>query len=90
LAVNLKIIFEGEEEAGSTIVQRTLELHKNLLGADLLITADGPVHQSGGLWFLWKPRDIGIDVTVYGPCARCIADIMGTGRRIQRWNCRGC
>src|SRR5258708_7587447 len=47
LAVNLKVIFEGEEEAGSTNLQRTLELHRNLLGADLLITADGPVHQSG-------------------------------------------
>src|SRR5437667_2144940 len=47
LAVNLKVIFEGEEEAGSTNLQRTLELHKNLLGAELPITADGPVHQSG-------------------------------------------
>jgi hypothetical protein len=42
LSVNLKVIFEGEEEAGSTNLQRTLELHKDLLGADLLITADGP------------------------------------------------
>ncbi len=42
LGVNLKVIFEGEEEAGSTNLQRTLELHKNLLGADLLI---------GGRWF---------------------------------------
>jgi acetylornithine deacetylase/succinyl-diaminopimelate desuccinylase-like protein len=47
LGVNLKVIFEGEEEAGSTNLARTLELHKNLLGGDLLITADGPVHQSG-------------------------------------------
>src|SRR3981081_2053750 len=47
LGVNLKVIFEGEEEAGSPNLQRTLELHKNLLGADLLITADGPVHPSG-------------------------------------------
>src|SRR5207245_8465749 len=47
LALNLKVILEGEEEARSANLQRTLELHKNLLGADLLITADGPVHQSG-------------------------------------------
>ena len=68
LAVNLKIIFEGEEEAGSTNLQRTLELHKNLLGADLLITADGPVHQSGRPLVVFGNRgDIGIDVTVYGP-----------------------
>jgi len=68
LAVNLKVIFEGEEEAGSTNLQRTLELHKNLLGADLLITADGPVHQSGRpLVFFGNRGDIGIGVTVYGP-----------------------
>jgi acetylornithine deacetylase/succinyl-diaminopimelate desuccinylase-like protein len=68
LAVNLKLILEGEEEAGSPNLQRTLELHKNLLGADLLITADGPVHQSGRpLVFFGNRGDIGMDITVYGP-----------------------
>src|SRR5712664_4053172 len=68
LGVNLKVIFEGEEEAGSTNLQRTLELHKNLLEADLLITADGPVHQSGRpLVFFGNRGDIGLDITVYGP-----------------------
>jgi acetylornithine deacetylase/succinyl-diaminopimelate desuccinylase-like protein len=68
LGVNLKVIFEGEEEAGSTNLQRTLELHKNLLGADLLITGDGPVHPSGRpLIFFGNRGDIGLDVTVYGP-----------------------
>ncbi|MCU1240959.1 MAG: family metallo-hydrolase [Candidatus Acidoferrum typicum] len=68
LGVNLKVIFEGEEEAGSTNLQHTLELHKNLLGADLLITADGPVHQSGRpLVFFGNRGDIGMDITVYGP-----------------------
>jgi acetylornithine deacetylase/succinyl-diaminopimelate desuccinylase-like protein len=68
LAVNLKVILEGEEEAGSTNLQHTLELHKNLLGGDLLITADGPVHQSGRpLVFFGNRGDIGIDITVYGP-----------------------
>jgi acetylornithine deacetylase/succinyl-diaminopimelate desuccinylase-like protein len=68
LAVNLKVILEGEEEAGSTNLQRTLELHKNLLGGDLLITADGPVHQSGRpLVFFGNRGDIGLDITVYGP-----------------------
>jgi acetylornithine deacetylase/succinyl-diaminopimelate desuccinylase-like protein len=68
LRVNLKVIFEGEEEAGSTNLQRTLELHKNLLGADLLITGDGPVHPSGRpLIFFGNRGDIGLDITVYGP-----------------------
>src|SRR5690242_1594990 len=68
LAVNLKVIFEGEEEAGSTHLQQALELHRNLLGGDLLITADGPVHQSGRpLVFFGNRGDIGLDLTVYGP-----------------------
>jgi acetylornithine deacetylase/succinyl-diaminopimelate desuccinylase-like protein len=68
LNVNLKVIFEGEEEAGSTNLQRTLDLHKNLLGADLLITADGPVHQSGRpLVFFGNRGEIDMDMTVYGP-----------------------
>jgi acetylornithine deacetylase/succinyl-diaminopimelate desuccinylase-like protein len=68
LKVNLKVIFEGEEEAGSTNLAHTLELHKNLLAGDLLITADGPVHQSGRqLVFFGNRGDIGLEVTVYGP-----------------------
>jgi acetylornithine deacetylase/succinyl-diaminopimelate desuccinylase-like protein len=68
LGINLKMIFEGEEEAGSTNLQRTLEQHKDLLGGDVLITADGPVHQSGRpLVFFGNRGDIGLDVTAYGP-----------------------
>jgi acetylornithine deacetylase/succinyl-diaminopimelate desuccinylase-like protein len=68
LGVNLRVIFEGEEEAGSTNLERTLELHKNLLGGDLLITADGPVDQSGRpLVFFGNRGDIGLDITVFGP-----------------------
>jgi acetylornithine deacetylase/succinyl-diaminopimelate desuccinylase-like protein len=68
LGVNLKVILEGEEEAGSTNLERTLGLHKNLLGADLLITGDGPVHPSGRpLIFFGNRGDIGLEITVYGP-----------------------
>jgi acetylornithine deacetylase/succinyl-diaminopimelate desuccinylase-like protein len=68
LAANLKVIFEGEEEAGSPNLERTLELHKNLLGGDVLITADGPVHQSGRPMVFFGNRGIiGLGVTVYGP-----------------------
>jgi acetylornithine deacetylase/succinyl-diaminopimelate desuccinylase-like protein len=67
LAVNLKFILEGEEEAGSTHLQQTLHLHKNLLNADLLITGDGPIHPSGRpLVFFGNRGDLGIDMTVYG------------------------
>jgi acetylornithine deacetylase/succinyl-diaminopimelate desuccinylase-like protein len=68
LAVNVKMIFEGEEEAGSTNLERTLQAHKDLLGADLLLTCDGPVHPSGRpLIFFGNRGDVGLDVTVYGP-----------------------
>src|SRR5216684_356023 len=68
LAANLKVIFEGEEEAGSPNLERTLELHKNLLAGDVLITADGPVHQSGKpLVFFGNRGIIGLGITVYGP-----------------------
>ncbi len=68
LGVNLKFILEGEEEAGSPHLQQALELHKNLLDADLLITCDGPVHPSGRpLIFFGARGDIGLEVTVYGP-----------------------
>jgi acetylornithine deacetylase/succinyl-diaminopimelate desuccinylase-like protein len=68
LAVNLKVILEGEEEAGSEHLQQTLELHKNLLAGDVLLTGDGPVHQSGRpLLFFGARGDIGLDITVYGP-----------------------
>jgi acetylornithine deacetylase/succinyl-diaminopimelate desuccinylase-like protein len=68
LAVNLKVIFEGEEEAGSEHLHQTLELHKNLLAADVLLTGDGPVDQSGRpLLFFGARGDIGLDITVFGP-----------------------
>jgi len=67
LTVNLKVIFEGEEEAGSANLERTLLLHRNLLDSDALITADGPVHQSGRpLIFFGNRGVLGFDVTVYG------------------------
>src|SRR5207253_6702986 len=53
---------------GSAHLQKTLQLHKNLLGANLLITGDGPTHQSGRpLVFFGNRGDIGLDITVYGP-----------------------
>ena len=67
LAVNLKVILEGEEEAGSPHLEKTLQLHKNLLDADLLITGDGPVHQSGRpLVFFGNRGILGFELTAYG------------------------
>jgi acetylornithine deacetylase/succinyl-diaminopimelate desuccinylase-like protein len=68
LAVNLKFVLDGEEEAGSPHLEETLKLHRNLLGGDLLVTGDGPVHPSGRpLLFFGNRGDIGLEITVYGP-----------------------
>jgi acetylornithine deacetylase/succinyl-diaminopimelate desuccinylase-like protein len=67
LTVNLKVILDGEEEAGSPNLERTLLLHKNVLDADLLITGDGPVHPSGRpLVFFGNRGVLGFNLTTYG------------------------
>ncbi len=65
---NLKIFFEGEEEAGSPHLGDILRAHAELLRADAWIIADGPVHPSGAKQVVYGVRgDVNVDVTVYGP-----------------------
>lgn len=45
--VNVKFLFEGEEESGSPHIARFVETHRDLLAADLVYTADGPMYASG-------------------------------------------
>ncbi len=67
LSVNLKVILDGEEEDGSPNLERVLVAHKNLLDAELLITGDGPVHQSGRPLIFFGNRGIlGFQLTTYG------------------------
>jgi len=66
-ALNIKFIFEGEEEAGSPHLGDIIDLHKDLLAADAWIICDGPVHQSGRKQVVFGVRgDQNVDVTVYG------------------------
>ncbi|HEV2489743.1 MAG TPA: M20/M25/M40 family metallo-hydrolase [Candidatus Acidoferrales bacterium] len=68
LAVNLKLVLEGEEEDGSPHLAATIAAHRNLLAGDLLITADGPVDQSGRpLVFFGNRGVISVRLTVFGP-----------------------
>ncbi|HYL11337.1 MAG TPA: M20/M25/M40 family metallo-hydrolase [Candidatus Acidoferrales bacterium] len=68
LGVNLKVILEGEEEAGSPNLERVLLAHRNLLAGDLLICADGPAHQSGKPLINFGNRgEVDAQITVYGP-----------------------
>src|SRR5438477_6451544 len=66
-SLNIKFIFEGEEEAGSPHLGEIIDLHKDLLEADAWIVCDGPVHQSGRKQVVFGVRgDQNVDVTVYG------------------------
>jgi acetylornithine deacetylase/succinyl-diaminopimelate desuccinylase-like protein len=47
LPCNVKILLEGEEEVGSPHIAECVRRNRELLAADLVITADGPVHESG-------------------------------------------
>jgi acetylornithine deacetylase/succinyl-diaminopimelate desuccinylase-like protein len=65
--VNLKFIFDGEEEDGSPHMADILRRHAALLSADAWIICDGPVHQSGLKQVVYGVRgDVNVDVTVYG------------------------
>ncbi len=47
LPVNVIVVLEGEEEIGSPRMADFVRDHRDRLKADLVITSDGPVHESG-------------------------------------------
>ncbi|MBL7815313.1 MAG: M20/M25/M40 family metallo-hydrolase [Saprospiraceae bacterium] len=66
-SVNVKFLFEGEEEKGSTHLNEILDKNKTLLKADMWIIADGPLHASGRKQIVFGVRgDVNMNVTVYG------------------------
>jgi len=67
LSSNIKFVFEGEEEAGSSHLGEIIKLNKDLLESDAWIICDGPVHQSGAKEVVFGARgDVNADVTIYG------------------------
>lgn len=65
---NLKVVFEGEEEAGSPHLGAVLEENRALFDAQLWVVCDGPVHQSGKRQVIYGARgDMNVILTVYGP-----------------------
>lgn len=65
---NIKFAFEGEEEAGSTNLEKMLAANKDLFSADLWLICDGPVHQTRRQLIYFGARDgLRLDLTVYGP-----------------------
>ncbi|GJD47728.1 Succinyl-diaminopimelate desuccinylase [Methylobacterium crusticola] len=47
LPCNVVVLLEGEEEVGSPHIAAFVRRHREALKADLVVTADGPIHASG-------------------------------------------
>jgi acetylornithine deacetylase/succinyl-diaminopimelate desuccinylase-like protein len=67
-SVNIKVLWEGEEEAGSGHLSHALKENQKLLSADLILIGDGPVHQSRKPMVYFGARGVvSLDATIYGP-----------------------
>jgi acetylornithine deacetylase/succinyl-diaminopimelate desuccinylase-like protein len=67
-SVNLKVFFEGEEEAGSGHLEQILTTYASQLTGDAWLFCDGPVHQSGRPQLSFGQRgSSGFELTLYGP-----------------------
>jgi acetylornithine deacetylase/succinyl-diaminopimelate desuccinylase-like protein len=67
-SVNIKVVWEGEEEASSAHLDAILKDHAAELRADVWLIGDGPVHQSHTQTIYFGARgSMGLDATIYGP-----------------------
>jgi len=65
---NLRFVWEGEEEAGSTNLEAVLNKYRDALGGDVWLICDGPVDQSGRQSVVFGARGVThIAITLYGP-----------------------
>jgi acetylornithine deacetylase/succinyl-diaminopimelate desuccinylase-like protein len=67
-AVNVKVAWDGEEEAGSPHLAAILRANRARLTSDLWLIGDGPVHQSREPSLYFGARGtVDVEATVYGP-----------------------
>ena len=67
LPVNVKFVFEGEEEIGSPNIASFVTAHQEKLKADLIYTSDGPLDAGGKPMVLLGVRGIlYVELTAYG------------------------
>nr|WP_299074599.1 M20/M25/M40 family metallo-hydrolase [uncultured Allomuricauda sp.] len=65
---NIKVILDGEEEKGSKPLPQAVKQYRELLEADFLVIADGPVHASENPTVVYGCRGItSMTLTTYGP-----------------------
>ena len=58
LPCNVLVLLEGEEEIGSPHIADFIREHGDLLQCDLVVTADGPVHESGRCCVMFGVRGV--------------------------------
>ena len=70
ISSNLKLILDGEEEAGSPNLVPAISRYGERLGADSMLILDGPLHQSGRPTVSFGARGIlTLELVAYGPRA---------------------
>src|SRR5438270_1243736 len=68
IGVNVKVFFEGEEEAGSPHLAEVFQRYGNLLKGDIWVLSDGPVNQTRRMQLYFGARGVtDLELTVYGP-----------------------
>jgi acetylornithine deacetylase/succinyl-diaminopimelate desuccinylase-like protein len=68
LKANVRFVWEGEEEAGSTHLRDIIEQYRTELGGDVWLICDGPVDQSGRQTVVFGARGVThLQITLFGP-----------------------
>jgi acetylornithine deacetylase/succinyl-diaminopimelate desuccinylase-like protein len=68
LTSNVKVILDGEEEAGSPSLVPAIHKYREQLKADLMLILDGPIHPSNRPTLVYGARgNLTVNLTVYGP-----------------------
>ncbi len=68
LTSNVKVILDGEEEAGSPSLVPAIRRYRERLAADLMLILDGPIHPSNRPTLVYGARgNLTVNLTVYGP-----------------------
>ncbi len=66
--INIRVILDGEEEAGSPSLTAAIERYRPKLEADVALILDGPLHPSGRPTLTFGARgSLALELTVYGP-----------------------
>ena len=65
---NLRVVLDGEEEAGSTSLVPAIARYREKFAADAMLILDGPVHPSEKPTLVFGARgNVTVGLTVYGP-----------------------